>query len=116
MVEERIHAVRWRQSDLFYPAVCLVSPAFCTIVFFGTLTMAGRVCTGEFPRFKFRFALRGLQPHLSKSMFTFHDGHITVERQIGKSLNRAAGLRPFDFDPVKFQPFPNSKDHSRIVR
>lgn len=42
---------------------------------------------------------------VSASGVAFGDGDVAVDGEIGEALNLAAGLGPFDFEPVEFFAF-----------
>src|SRR5258707_438983 len=46
----------------------------------------------------------------------FDDRDVAVDWQIGKSLYRAAGLRPLHFERINFGALAQSQQHARIVR
>jgi hypothetical protein len=43
------------------------------------------------------------------------DRDVAVERELGKALERPAGLRPLDFQPVDFRSRTQPEHHPRIV-
>ena len=61
----------------------------------------------------FRFREQGRSLPLTR---TLDDGDVAVDRQIGKSLDLAAGLRPLDLQPIDFRTFPDAQHNARIVR
>ena len=55
-------------------------------------------------------------PGLALDSFTFDDGDVAVDREVGEALDRAAGGGPFDFQPVDLRLRPDSQNFPWVMR
>src|ERR1035438_4683849 len=53
---------------------------------------------------------------LERDPFTFRDGHVAIDGEIGEALGLTARLRPLNFEPVEFGSGARSQNLAHVVR
>ena len=59
----------------------------------------------EFPGYTWQVRVAVVRGGLLPMRLTFDNCDVAIEGEIGEALHEAAGLRPFDFEPVEFLAF-----------